>query len=372
MLLQLNHADTAHRVHGIDALRGLAAAGVLIVHAVAIRPLGVTFNDWHVGYLVLGVPLFFMISAFSMAFAYPGGIMHPGRSRSYAIRRLLRIAPLFYLMLALWIIYLKYLGSPFPKITTLLMNISFFFGLSPKTQVSLVPAGWSIGNEMVFYALFPLIWLRPGIRAASTFLFVSLAGAWVLNQPGSAPVSDYFYWCHFATNLPYFAVGLVVWWVHDQCPKEKQRPLAQALLASSLVLTICLYLYGPDINGRQTLSEPVPLQLILGWALAFGLLVLSQALAPFWLLANPFTRFLGKISYSLYLSHPLLIYATGISVWAASLAPGPALVVPMVALVTLSAAIPLAWILYLFVEAPFIRLGRRLTSGPVTDATPPR
>ena len=127
-----------------------------------------------------------------------------------------------------------------------------------------------------------------------------------------------------------------------------------------------MLLYGPELSGQQVVYDPVPLHLILGWGTAFGLLVLSQALAPVRLLVNPATRFLGMISYSLYLSHPLLIYSTKVSVWAASLAPNQYLVVPVVAIVTLSCAIPISWLLYTLVEAPFIRLGRRLTTVPIS------
>lgn len=92
--------------------------------------------------------------------------------------------------------------------------------------------------------------------------------------------------------------------------------------------------------------------------------MLPQALAPVKLLVNPVTRFLGKISYSLYLVHPLLICSTKIPTWAASLAPGKYFMVPCIALVTLSCSIPLAWLLYTVVESPFIRLGRHLTTTP--------
>lgn len=80
----------------MDALRGIAASGVVIVHAIQICPLGVPFYSWSTVYLVLGVPLFFIISAFSMSIAYRTGIGDVGAARRYGLRRILRIAPLFY------------------------------------------------------------------------------------------------------------------------------------------------------------------------------------------------------------------------------------------------------------------------------------
>jgi peptidoglycan/LPS O-acetylase OafA/YrhL len=78
-------------------------------------------------------------------------------------------------------------------------------------------------------------------------------------------------------------------------------------------------------------------------------------------LVNRFTIFLGKISYGLYLMHPFFIYRSEITLWAATLSDKPSLVIPIVAFMTLAATIPIAYLLYVAVEAPFIWLGRRLT-----------
>ena len=85
--------------------------------------------------------------------------------------------PLFHVMLTAWILYYSHLGSPLPDFKTLFLNVSFLFGLFPKTQISHVPAGWSIGIEMLFYLLFPVIWLRRGSRPAAAILLVALAGS---------------------------------------------------------------------------------------------------------------------------------------------------------------------------------------------------
>lgn len=361
-------ADGIARIHGVDALRGLAASGVVIVHAVSMRPLEVPFYSWSVGYLVLGVPLFFIISAFSMTIAYPTGIDDVSSARRYAIRRFLRIAPLFYVMLTAWILYYRHVGSPFPELKTLFLNISFLFGLVPKAQVSLVPAGWSIGIEMLFYLLLPIIWIRRGFRVAAMILLLAFAGAWFVNQSVSTEVRNYFYWTHFATNAPYFAIGLTVWCAYMSIAPSGRLRWGMSSLALGIGLGVLMFLYGPEVSGQRTRLKPVPLEMILGWGTAFGLIVFSQALSPVKLLVNPITRFLGKISYSLYLSHPLLIFSTKITVWAAALAPNQYLVVPFVALATLFCAIPLAWLLYAIVEKPFIRLGRKLTKKQLKPA----
>jgi peptidoglycan/LPS O-acetylase OafA/YrhL len=132
---------------------------------------------------------------------------------------------------------------------------------------------------------------------------------------------------------------------------------------------MAMFKFGPVVDGQAVRVQPVPIELVAGWGLAFALLVLSQAMHPTILLVNPITKFLGKISYSLYLMHPLLIWSTGLTPWAARLTDDRNLVIPIVATVTLAVAVPIAYVLYVTVEAPFMSLARRLTTPRHDPAT---
>jgi peptidoglycan/LPS O-acetylase OafA/YrhL len=351
----------AARIGGLDALRGLAATGVVAVHAMLILPIGDGIGLWML-YFVLGVPLFFIISAISLSAAYQNTLATRADLKRYAIRRFFRIAPLFYIMLVAWILYYSSLGGSAGRPEAILANILFVFSLIPKLQTSIVPAGWSIGVEMMFYAVFPLLVWRSGIRSALAALVVFGTASWALNTYPYGDMPRYFFWTHPLTNAPYFCLGLVVWRVYVRLQHSKRAALSPVLLGLGVALALGMIQFGPAISRTQTQDLPVPMLLIFGWGAAFSLIVLSQALRPTVVLVNPVTAFMGKISYSLYLSHPLLIYASGITIWAASLAPAPSLVIPFVVSMTLAVAIPLAWLLYVIVEAPFIAIGRRLTA----------
>ena len=73
-------------------------------------------------------------------------------------------------------------------------------------------------------------------------------------------------------------------------------------------------------------------------------------------LTRPF-RFLADISYSLYVIHPLVGYVTMQLLIAAGL---PYLAAFVVAL---ALVIGIAWTMHLYVEAPMIALGKRLSSA---------
>jgi peptidoglycan/LPS O-acetylase OafA/YrhL len=357
------------RIEALDALRGIAATGVASVHAAYMFPLGPGIPDF-IGNLVLGVPLFFILSAFSMSVAYSGGLSTKASLANYGMRRLFRIAPLFYLLLALWIAYFRYLGSPAKAPEEIYLNLLFVFSLFPAYQSSIVPAGWSIGVEMVFYAVFPLLILSRGVFSALVFLCASLLVAWHFNSTAIAPTPDFYHWTHPLTNAPYFCFGMLMWRVMNRLKDWNRSVVATCLLGLSAILVAFMGIHEPSITGEQVQRLPVSITTLCGWGLAFSLLVLSQALKPMYLFVNPLTGFLGKISYSLYLSHPLLIYSTGIPLWAARWAPYPDLVAPMAILSVLVVAVPVAWLLYTFVEAPFMALGRRLTTQNTLLAQP--
>jgi peptidoglycan/LPS O-acetylase OafA/YrhL len=79
----------------------------------------------------------------------------------------LRIAPLFYAVLPIWLCVMWFKYHQAPNLTAIVANFTFLFGFIPGLHESIAWAGWSIGVEMIFYALLPLIFLaaRAGARA---------------------------------------------------------------------------------------------------------------------------------------------------------------------------------------------------------------
>jgi peptidoglycan/LPS O-acetylase OafA/YrhL len=357
-----SEAGFDHRMPGLDALRGIAALGVVVVHSLFMFPIGPSIPSW-TGSLVLGVPLFFVISAFALSAAYADALLSRAALCRYGLRRLFRIVPLFYFFLVVWLGYFAYLGSSSRPPAEVLANLTFTFSLVPAMQVSIVPAGWSIGIEMLFYAIFPLLLLNRGITAAVCYLAVSVLLAWSYNSGAGVAVSPYHFWTHPLTNAPYFCFGILIWRLKVALPPHRGLKVARLLLLFAALAGAGMLAFGPAISSAQTQTLPVPLLLILGWGIAFAGLVLSQVLRPELFLVNRATLFLGRISYSLYLSHPFLIYASGLPPLIAGSVAVPALTAPLVVLGVLVLAIPFASALFRAFEMPFIAMGRRLTAN---------
>lgn len=155
--------------------------------------------------------------------------------------------------------------------------------------------------------------------------------------------------------LPVFACGLVSFHLYERIAQyaAPRREVGTLLLGLSFVL-LAMLLGGslPFLVDSDALN----------WkAIIFGALVIGLAIHPTPLLVNPATLFLGKLSFSLYLIHPILLHALSplyqeICAW-----PAPLSFKWLASLgLTLGFLVPLSYISFQLVEQPGIRLGSRL------------
>ena len=153
----------------IDAMRGLAILLVILVHtsqsiadktpAVLSAALG-----------QFGVQLFFVASALTLCLSYNQRMDEKHRLIAFLLRRWFRIAPLYLIGILLYFSVSAYrelhlgLFYDFHQNYTLkkiLSNVLLLHGLIPSANNNVVPGGWSIGTEVLFYLAFPLLfwWL---------------------------------------------------------------------------------------------------------------------------------------------------------------------------------------------------------------------
>lgn len=266
-------------------------------------PGGLSIIKTHFG---MGVPLFYVLSGFVLSYGYAGKLDCQARILTFYVRRFFRIAPLFYCMLILWCLtsYLEW-GKVFSS-QTIFLNIFFLFGLVPGYQESIVWAGWSIGVEMLFYLVFPVIsCLFSGVRSAAAGLFVSLVlSAAIYNSFDSLNAGSYAY-MNLGTHLPFFLAGVLSFRIWEKSGFSSNPAMGWKLLLCSLALCILL-----------TTWQAIPAfltQLRFGalernvWAFAFGGIVLATCLAKFQFLENSWLIRIGNWSYSVYIFHPLLM-----------------------------------------------------------------
>jgi peptidoglycan/LPS O-acetylase OafA/YrhL len=374
------YSQTANTHLGfIAALRGFAALYVFLFHLVYYP--GLPLPVWTGNFIRAGgtgVTLFFIISAFTLSLSMRGQTSKPGATTRFYIRRFFRIAPLFYSWLAAtWVIGMLQ-GDWTYSWKDVLLNIFFGFNFVPGRDDGIVWISWTLGVEMAFYVVFPLIQrVFNNLPKAIGFfaLTVLLDIGFKYLTTSVFQIGGDFYVHSLFHHLPVFALGIVTFFIYEKYIEDKALPRVwgYGLLAASVIayLAWCNQIYLPLLN--ETAQEELRIALKVAhihyygnvWqGLAYSALVLGLAISPVKLLVNRVTEFLGGISYSLYLNHPRVILAFSpvyqalyAAQWPATLQFGLSVLVALIPLTLISA------LTYKYIEAPGIRWGQRLASG---------
>src|ERR1700709_1046568 len=220
------------RVAVLDAGRSIAIVGVVAVH------LSFQFPNLPKSVALIarmgqyGVQLFFVISAITILMTLEAERERFSRSGHitlrFYIKRFFRIAPLYYTAIVIYgLISWGALRSGYEhawvlgthSFADILLNVLFLHALSPSAINNVVPGGWSIGVEMLFYLLAPLIFFftlnRVRLVFASVVVFaVSAIAMWLVGCDGT-PACDVenntflYFWP--PVQVPCFIVGMWSW-----------------------------------------------------------------------------------------------------------------------------------------------------------------
>jgi peptidoglycan/LPS O-acetylase OafA/YrhL len=345
------------RLAFLDSLRGVAALYVVAFHLLYVPEPPPVAGNWVLSRIAefggTGVFLFFIISGFSLALTMPRHDRTTWPAASYGVSRFFRIVPLFYAMLAVYLVRAAAMHLPFPSLLEIAVNLLMIFNFFPWKQEGIVHASWTIGVEMLFYVAFlPIFRMRLRYK-------VAIAAGSAVAFGIFAPIFDAIYpkyslliYFSVAGYISFFVLGMVA---HDLYVALERRAGAAAIgramaVAGAVALFLILLIEksGGNINFR------IPI------ALGYAALLVGCGLWRPRLLERGPLRFYGKISYSLYLLHPLVlfhaspifraifVYLSGTAAYFACLAVAYAIVTA------------LAYLTYRLVEAPGIRAGAKV------------
>lgn len=334
---------------GLQALRGYAALSVMVGHAV--KEWAATYNvgtPFDVTPLLYGVDIFFVISGFIMyrtsreLFAAPGGV------RTFALKRLLRIVPLYWLFTTLMVITLLVLSNHVRSTEFDLWNVisSYLFIPSERPGGRIAPVlslGWTLNYEMFFYAIFAVALVFPR-RLGVPILVATIVGLVVygaLFQPTLVAVR---FWT--SSIILEFAAGVVLAVFLD---KRAPIMVSLALIAAGALLLLS-GMFGLAGGLPRCVGGGIPATLLVAGA---ALLPHAQdTRVPFW------ATLLGDSSYALYLGHRFVLRAATIVFDGLPLANIPGLLAYCV--IVTAVAVVMSIVVYRWLERPMLAQGRRL------------
>ncbi len=354
----------------LDALRGIAALMVVINHFVLVGPLG-WIPKSPLRLLALGheaVILFFILSGFVLTLQLTSNRRIP--YRDYFIKRLCRIyLPYLVVLLAAFSVInmmsiepVDWAGSWFNDIWTGQLSVAdirdhiLFIGQYRANRV--IPVIWSLIYEMRISLILPFVayWVaRTTARLCLTAaLLISMASfALVLAEGRDASSANFIGdWAMTGHYLGIFIVGATLA-VHRARWRRwlAKRDRAAAVLAGS----VALYFLSRSV---MSVSSGAIGQYVFDWCVVAGAAgivctaIVSKRFALA-LAARPIV-FLGTISYSLYLTHTVVLLAV------VHLMPSPDSL--WRAIMTAAVlVIPVAAATHFVVERPTILLGKFLT-----------
>jgi peptidoglycan/LPS O-acetylase OafA/YrhL len=343
----------------LDGWRAVAIAAVLFCHGLdqAKYPFAMPLG-------LAGVLLFFSISGFLITCrlieerALTGTVSF----RKFYVRRAFRILPpaVFYLAViaALGLVgVIPFSGIDLAKALLFVRNYTFLDLGNPASWYSV--HFWSLSVEEHFYLVWPavlvLVWVRRGRWTAFTVAVV-LAVATVLWRTAD----EKFHFVIRFFDAPYlvqnmgrtdYVADVLLWgcalalWLGPRSPGMSWRRYLSrgytTLFATFLIAFIAYDFFGKGLSHGRDLVY-VLMALLIGATVTDPESLLSRMLelAPL--------RWIGRLSYSLYLWQELFFHVDGAPLWFQRFP------------VNVGLIFACAWLSYTFVERPLVRLGHRV------------
>ncbi len=279
--------DQASRLHGVDALRGVAAVLVLLFHFTtrydqkfghASAPL------FSVPWGYLGVNLFFMVSGFVIFMT----LDRLTRPMDFLVSRLSRLYPAYWVAACLTFATLSFFPEIGKTISSghALTNILMFEGLFGVPPIDGVY--WTLEVELLFYWAMFLLWLSVGLGKPQRWL-----GLWLLlsvgyGLAGRLGINTPYVAAQFLIlpYIPYFALGMLL---YLRFQGARFRWPVEGLLGLAAILAIGL------------IDSPLRLVSTAAFLAAFYVLVIAKIFRGNRVVA--LAARVGAISYPLYLLH---------------------------------------------------------------------
>jgi peptidoglycan/LPS O-acetylase OafA/YrhL len=309
----------------LDGVRGLAIALVLLCHGTYYFIPSSYRSVWLINSLTvgwMGVDLFFVLSGFLITGILLETVDAQNRARSFYARRVLRIFPIYYLVLVSFVVARFFFSSvrnvvPFDGWRDILAYFAYFPNWLPlwhngQLPISVIAHFWSLGVEEQFYFIWPFIIWR--LRNPRKMLVLAVSGCVLML------VLRFALMLRFGSGIWYMSLpmtrgdgllmgaGIAAWTSMGKRVRPSVALLAFVVGAGYLIVMSVRNPQFWDVNqGFWLLTlglSAVPLM----WGATVATAAMpDSSLLALWRLRP--LRTLGKYSYGIYVYHVPIYYA---------------------------------------------------------------
>jgi peptidoglycan/LPS O-acetylase OafA/YrhL len=315
------------KYHWVNALRGYAILMVMLIH---------TSQVFKVSYFTklicdrgdLGVQLFFILSSFTLFNSYSKRRLREGVfvNRNFFIRRFFRIAPYYYIAGLVYIFYKLFVKNHSISVKNLIANFTFTNGIYLPGINDIPPGGWSIGVEMLFYLLIPILFKYLDSLEKAIFAFVVLVILSVLINHYYLNCTTFFldsiwdvynewslyFW--LPNQLPVFILGIILYHIYLNVVFTFKSGQIMVIVSMALFIILSFFKFSIEYPYYFIKREYV-------YGLIFVLFAIGVYTTENKFLINRLIQKIGIVSFSMYLNHFLIIttisyfYNGGVKVW---------------------------------------------------------
>ena len=375
------------RISSIEGMRAVFAIWVVIHHALSNTGLDNNGNViW--GYLRSGgyaVDLFVIISGFVIFYL----LDHKREGYiPYLIRRFFRLFPVFFLLFIVAIPLSLlipdnansyshlFVGKNFPRVEYVQswwehieLNIAAHFFMlhgiipeviAPGAPIAFLGPAWSISLEWQFYILAPALFILSSkiyrgcySPSVSALIILSVTALFlIVSKVYPHVIRGAFFPDHFV----FFMLG----WISYFLSKE----LSVSKIPLSSIFLICFLLSMMVGIVSNAILVPGPTGVICIWLLLFPLTVSRNEDGLFYsaVFNNKVMNYLGRISYSVYLSHVLVIVVLMKLISYVPYTFGSVQLAVVLVPLTVIVTVVLSHILYICIENPGMKIGKKIAS----------
>lgn len=313
----------------LNAVRFIAALLVIVHHLELIKSWFGQPNIYSTSFVGgafgrLGIILFFVLSGFLITYLLLEEFQNTDRIsiKNFYIRRILRIWPLYYLIVLLGLFvfphiaflhvpeHTEYVGDDIVPKTIMFMTFFSNLAYTLYTHVPFAEQSWSVGVEEQFYLIWPLLVVMV-IRVKRMIpMLLSVIGIYlsfkvlaIYMHYHSAPDSSawenfYQFWTHFSVDC--MAIGGIAAYILF----HKKDKILNILYNKYLQIALYGFMAVATIKGiafYEFTNET--------YAVCFAIIILNLASNPNSVINMEYKplNYLGKISYGLYMYHNIFL-----------------------------------------------------------------